>query len=297
MRIFPFFTLLLLIPSALALDVVPPPLPGEAEIMEVSIANPNGGLLTRVHVVVEAETTTLAYIDDDGVLKLPLSEGSMTLRIDRVATPGKDYLYRGVVRDGMRLSPLIVGSATGIVQDEEGAVIRDAIVEARCSAAYLQPEATRTDRFGSFAIDWMPEGYCRFHAERDGVTGVAETVITGGAQQSMVITLSTPVRKKLWIPILIVILAATIVLAVVLSQRKRPKRSETILPTLRDRERAVVEFLMEHPRANQAKVIQETGVPKATLLRIIESLEQKQIVEVVRTGRSKRLRLTKWFRS
>ncbi len=78
---------------------------------------------------------------------------------------------------------------------------------------------------------------------------------------------------------------------------------DDILVALSDSERKVVVFLLNEKKnfsggdffVNQAKIIYGVGVPKTTLVRLLSSLEKKNILEVEKIGKAKRVRFTDWF--
>ena len=68
------------------------------------------------------------------------------------------------------------------------------------------------------------------------------------------------------------------------------------MKTLKDRERKVVEFLLENEnKSTQSKIRYETTIPKTSLIRIFESLENKNIIKIERVGKLKKIELTEWF--
>jgi len=91
---------------------------------------------------------------------------------------------------------------------------------------------------------------------------------------------------------------------------KKDSVKNDILIALNANERKVVNYILEeqekHVSSNgdsegfylhQAKIVYGAGIPKTTLVRLLQSLEQKQIIEWERSGKMKKVKLTEWFNS
>ncbi|MGV8150336.1 MAG: helix-turn-helix transcriptional regulator [Candidatus Woesearchaeota archaeon] len=83
-----------------------------------------------------------------------------------------------------------------------------------------------------------------------------------------------------------------------------------IMTALNANERRVVSFILEEQEKHfsknnshkdfylhQAKIVYGAGISKTTLVRLLQSLEQKKIIEWERSGKIKKVRLTEWFNS
>ena len=68
---------------------------------------------------------------------------------------------------------------------------------------------------------------------------------------------------------------------------------QILLRSLKDNERRVVECLHEFGEMTQTELSARTGIPKSTLSRILQSLEERGIVERYSSGMSKTVRLRK----
>ncbi|RME53987.1 hypothetical protein D6783_00205 [Candidatus Woesearchaeota archaeon] len=77
--------------------------------------------------------------------------------------------------------------------------------------------------------------------------------------------------------------------------KRLSQRTRDILHTLTPNEQRVATFLLENPGAYQNKIVHATSIPKTTLLRILTSLERKNIISIKKEGKIKRIRLTPWF--
>ncbi len=73
-------------------------------------------------------------------------------------------------------------------------------------------------------------------------------------------------------------------------------RARDIMATLNDREQKVVQYLLENNgMGSQANIRNHTGIPKTTLVRAFQSLEDKKVLSVEKIGKMKKVRLTEWF--
>ncbi len=75
-----------------------------------------------------------------------------------------------------------------------------------------------------------------------------------------------------------------------------PQRVKHILPTLNNRERLVVQFLLDNNGiSTQGKIRHGTQIPKTSLIRILDSLRSRKIVSIDVTDVSKSIKLSSWF--
>ena len=74
------------------------------------------------------------------------------------------------------------------------------------------------------------------------------------------------------------------------------KRVNDILNSLKAREKQIVTFLLENNyQATQAKIISGTGIPKTSLMRTLDSLVMRNIIQVQKIQKAKKITLTSWF--
>ncbi len=80
------------------------------------------------------------------------------------------------------------------------------------------------------------------------------------------------------------------------TQQKLLSRVQHILPTLREREQLVIQFLLgNNHKATQAKIRHATKIPKTSLIRILHALQAKKIIAMESTETTKTIKLTEWF--
>jgi len=69
-----------------------------------------------------------------------------------------------------------------------------------------------------------------------------------------------------------------------------------ILPTLSDKERDIVEYLLHNGyTCTQSTLKYKLGIPKTSLVRILQSLEIKKIIYIEKVGKLRKIEITKWF--
>ncbi|MBU0535837.1 MAG: hypothetical protein KKE20_02655 [Nanoarchaeota archaeon] len=74
-------------------------------------------------------------------------------------------------------------------------------------------------------------------------------------------------------------------------------RARDIMKTLNEREREIVDSLLlqKDYKSTQAKLRNDTAIPKTSLVRIFQSLESKKVITVEVIGKLKKIELTDWF--
>ncbi|MBU1976128.1 MAG: hypothetical protein KKG59_07030 [Nanoarchaeota archaeon] len=72
------------------------------------------------------------------------------------------------------------------------------------------------------------------------------------------------------------------------------KRLSDILNTLAPKEKDVVSFLHKEGEVSQAKIIYALTIPKTTLVRLLQNLEAKKVVNIKKMGKVKKISLTNW---
>ncbi len=73
-------------------------------------------------------------------------------------------------------------------------------------------------------------------------------------------------------------------------------RARDIMKTLNERELQIVQYLLTNNHAGtQANLRNHTGIPKTSLVRSFQSLEDKKVLSVEKIGKMKKVKLTDWF--
>ena len=275
---------------------------------------------THVDIALISDKTinTLQYVGSSGILKLVLEPGDyeIVLKVDKIETDGKDYFYKGsytVISDSLETVMLLgAGSVRGIVYNAKGEALRNAIVEVECTADYGEKDATKTDRYGSFAMYWLPEGHCRISAAQNNRVGFENVNIEKGDLEEVEIKLGGTIAESnyLWLMIIAVLIGAAALMyfrkpkvakkettkIMVVRKKEYHPRILDIMRTLKDNEKKIAEYLLENKgKTTQAYIKNSLGIPKTSLARSLKMLEAKNVVSIERIGKMKKVNLTDWF--
>ncbi len=80
------------------------------------------------------------------------------------------------------------------------------------------------------------------------------------------------------------------------STLNKTKRMIDLMNTLNERERTIVETLLKHDgKLKQSKLYRETLIPKTSLARAVQSLQTRNIIELIPFGKTNYVKLSKWF--
>lgn len=282
--------------------------------------------------------TTSYFLEKDQTLKLKLGSGEYRLKIliNDPVTKGYDYYGETLLPVENNLIKVIylypVGSLNGFVKDKLDTAIAGADLSFDCSKALSVNFPKKSDKFGSFSLDYVPIGKCKVYGSYRESLGAEEIEIKQGEKNFVEVKLDAvliPPKSKNYsffgLGILIIILLIVGVLVYYFRRRtksleKREKREEKeikelkkeikevrsledlgkrekdIFKTLRDNEKKIVEFLIEQKEPVYfSKIHYKTGLSKGSLFRNLRSLEEKEIVETVKEGKIRKIRLSEWF--
>lgn len=260
------------------------------------------------------------YIDETGTLLFTSEQNtSYTFLIDSIDTQGFDYA--GTLAAQQQINAFPVGSLVGIVKDKNSNVVDHASLQFSCPAYNLKLNyPATTDDYGSFVVEAIPLNTCRIYAAAKGYIGFADVNIEKGAKKEVEIILNQKRAANTTYTVLfnifiLIILTVLVFLGYKLvaetkkkeaeervekktnqPSKKTSNRLDQILPTLNNREAAIVNFLItaNNHEANQAVVRHNTSIPRTSLTRTITALQQKNIVEIRSVGKVVKVKLTKW---
>jgi hypothetical protein len=266
------------------------------------------------------------YVSD--ILRLKLDDGQYkaVIRVDDLSTPGNDYFKKTdlVVENsliqGIFLYP--IGTVKGIVKDKLDNIVENAELKFECIPNPEIDYPAKTDKFGGFYVNFVPVGECKIFASYKSAIGFKEINVSQGALEDIEINLDKSIlvaRRNIFLDIfvLLIIIIMFILVAAWIFQKKKEhvsavkktteqkqeinKRTEDILQTLSERQKKIVNYLLEHEYKGkkhegiQSNIRREIGVPRTSLARAIESLKIKKIIEVEKIGKAIKLKLTDWF--
>jgi hypothetical protein len=283
----------------------------------------SGDLITDAHIRVYMSNNgqqvgTLRFVGEDGTisLQLPADTWQITLKLDIIGTPGKDYYsqFQVILNSDQNQTAFMqaVGSLSGDVVDENNKLIQDAEVKFECSGDYGETALLATDQFGSFSAEWLPVGSCKVSAISGKKVSSSTVQISQGEVSVVSIVLekdvATPVDDYSWLLLLSVFVLAAIALLFFKKSNRKPSPKEgpkpvrpdrhmnDILSALDENERKIIELLMEKGGESlQNKMTRELGFPKSSMSRAVGGLEARGLIETEKLGRIKRVKLSQWF--
>jgi uncharacterized membrane protein len=288
-------------------NIAPPALPtGDEEDLTLYLYDSDTQeVVTDLHARITLEgkynKSTLKFVED-GRLKLKIEPGSwkLTVLIDDIKTPGKDYTYRSGIRIKSAASEKVFLVPSGSVQGtvyENSQAVSDAEINLYCSSSD-EVISTKTDSSGAFSADWLPIGQCRITTATESERGESQVNITKGGISIVNIELSEGLSGfRIWpYASIILVLLSIILLLLRLSKKPKISRADDIKKTLNEKESIIVNFLLSNNnKGTQATIKNETGIPKTSLLRIFQSLESRNIISIEKIGKMKKIKLTAWF--
>jgi uncharacterized membrane protein len=290
----------------------------------------SGEFIDSVVVTVKSEDFVInQFVELDDILRTNLENGiyQAEIIVDDLNTEGKDYyaVENLDVKDNLIKAIYVypIGSIQGIVKDKLDNVI-NAKLRFECNTELIDfPD--KTNSFGGFGTE-IPVGRCRIFASYQDGIGFLDVVVEKGSLNVVEINLDKAIvnenNKYPFVLIaLIILFFGTFIYFVrknfrlkkeekVLERKEKEveqevvelkaelelgKRGTDIFETLKAKEKKIVEYILKEGRTTQAKIHHELNIPKASLFRLINALEEKKIIEVKQVGRVKRIKLSKWF--
>jgi len=293
-------------------------------------------IISDAFVKVEADSQVSDYyLGKEETLRLNLKEGNYLLHflINNPQTRGYDYY--GVREISIKNSQVQIvylypgGSLSGSVKDKVGTAISEADLKFDCNTAVSVDYPDKTDKFGSFSLDYVPIGVCKVYGSVEDDLGIKEIEIKPGVKNFIEInldqTVTTPSKNNYLF--FVVIFAILIIFILLFSFRKKIKaltkkekqeekevivlkkeikeiksledlgqRGKDIFKTLRKNEKTIVEFLVEQKEPVYfSKIHYKTGLSKGSLSRNIKSLENKDLIKTFKEGKIRKIKLSEWF--
>ncbi|PIN86649.1 hypothetical protein COV19_04005 [Candidatus Woesearchaeota archaeon CG10_big_fil_rev_8_21_14_0_10_44_13] len=256
------------------------------------------------------------------------------LEVDLPQTPGIDYyrihsfVLNGAAGQNVQdvfLFP--VASLRGIVKDKLDNIVGYADLRFECVNDMGVEFPQTTTKFGSIAVDAMPVGSCKIFASLGDAVGYEEINLNQGQLMDMEINLDKSIvapekdDSVIWTIILILAVLAALFAYIyfILKKEKKlekdvkkekrvekkiekleqdigGKRAEDIIPTLNAKEKDVMNHLfLNRKESSQARIRHDTGIPRTSLARVLQSLESKNIIKVEKHGKLVKVKLTPWF--
>lgn len=230
-----------------------------------------------------------------------------TIVLDDPLTDAADYAFSGEVifaEEEITLTVFPIAFLRGEVYDQSHTLVSRALLDFTCDTPTSLLFPQRTDKYGSFT-SYIPVGKCVVSASTSTFRGKKELATTRGQSLATEIVLDTKVGTTsllAWI-VGILVVVGLITLAVrnyVRLPRLRKKRKEypqlmSVRKTLNATEQQILDFLASHRETTSAALRHALKIPRTSLARILERLAVKQIVELERHGKMKRVKLASWI--
>ncbi len=258
-------------------------------------------------------TITEYAADNEIILVLP-HDTDLSITVDVPSTEGKDFFLRLESKDLNTTETvylLPVSTLDLVVVDSLENRVPHARVSIQCEKEYGIEYGDQTDKYGSFT-SLLPVGTCTVHAEKESKAG-SKTI---QVQQGETARVKIKLRDSFSLAAILVVLAGMMAGMWFVLKRARSRspakagtgrgeqerdkamtsRISTILQTLNERERQVVEYLLENEgKSTQARIRHATHIPKTSLARILETLKRKNVLNYESNGMLKKVELTPWF--
>ena len=306
---------------------LPPPIPAGdyisvLEIRDVTNALPMANSTVRFTLTKGNESEVLTErTGENGVVVIFVDEGNWDVQaeIDYPETAGSDFLGRmtmGFFNDTNKTFPLQpVGTVYGEVMYKDSPIAANLTLSC-ISSAYDPNELNRNllhTPTGFFSLR-VPAGGCTISAETAAGTGFASASVgKGGAEEAKIpvgemqaplpgFNLAVAAGLSAFL-LLIWLLRMNRSKAEAEKKKQRPEAAgkkkavkEIRMPAgLNAREKKVVRVIIEKDgKAKQSLIYRETLIPKTSLARVIQSLEERGIVNVHPFGKTRIIELREW---
>lgn len=270
----------------------------------------------------------------DGKLNMNVPDGyyDLVILIDDVSTNGYDFvgkkssLFPLTDEDAITLVALPVGSLSISIEDLDGKFVENALIRVDCERNYGAQGYYKTDEFGAVNIDYLPIGKCMIRGAYEEFTTKKIITIQAGHKEDVQFVYSGRINETKidWFTIILIILVACLItLGIVFAKSKKSNKEiikddsdnkpgaakVDIISALNRKEKLVVEYLLEENlkhvqsgnvggfHVSQANIIYGAGLPKTSLVRVLNSLEQKNIIIIEKFGKMKKISFSEWFES
>ena len=265
--------------------------------------------ITAVNKNTGEEYTLSNYLTENSI-SIDRDSGNykIIIKADDLNTAGKDFYFEDDIElnDNLQREALLfsVGTLRGSVLDELDNLVKSDL-KFECSKNYGEEKPLYTDKYGFFNVDYMPIGECRIIASQGDSAGKINILIEKGKISNLEIKLEKLKKSNIYIYMSFIVLILLIFFLHKLkskapkkqkSKKQINKRSLDIIKTLGSKEKQVVEFLLSNKYySTQANIMHNTKIPKTTLIRILDSLKNKKIIDIEVLGKTKKIKLTMWF--
>lgn len=284
-----------------------------AQAAELSFENSETGtpIADKIISISINEQEFIKQTDSSGKININIMLGQKAeFTIDAVETPGKDYYGTVLYDNETEIMLFPIASLRGIVKDSLDNIVSYADLKFACKPLPKINHPSTADRFGTFSTI-TPTGKCKIYASYEDALGFEEITIEQGELRDVEIKLDKtivtfPAEKYTgWIVGMIAglaIFAFTIYLVLrkkvprQKAERKETTKTKDVMPTLNAKEKEIVQYLeINKGKALQSQIRHHTGIPRTSLARILKTLEDKNILQIRKEGKTVKIKLTDWF--
>lgn len=276
----------------------------------------------------------MVFVDGNEYLLEELSANEVMhpaqILIDNPQTRGIDYV--GISANETTIVTYEAATVQGFIVDRVSNVIPNASLSLKCTHKLFVNQTYVTDKLGFFTLS-TPKGACTVIAEKNNQIGFAHLYFHQGDLQYIQILLNfsqlDSIRNSqnnlaantedfglttILVFSLIIVALVSVgsyvyirqVARKIIVNDKENKHSQTddtfsdsaftlIEKTLNAREREIVAILKNKQPINQTDLKHQTGLPKSTLSRILQKMEQKQLIVIDEVGKIKKITLSHMF--
>lgn len=270
------------------------------------------------------EISTRDFTSENGRVEIGLEPGlyQVEIGVDFEGTQGFDYYGESLltVREetvGLTLGVQKVGSFSVGLVDRNGVPVEDGDLSVECEGSYGVQGSQEVDEFGTAQLDFLPVGSCTFRGSVGGFFVSYDTVIEHGSRENVTLRFDEYSVEQNGFPWIYVILGLFIVLIVASvwfsdvrfefvdnghddKEDGLSDKQQGILLGVGGRERKVLQCLFDvevegEDGLSQAELSRRTGIPKTSLARIVDKLEGRDLIDVDKEGRLKKIRISNFF--
>ena len=252
------------------------------------------------------ETQVILARDGNVRLSRNLLQDPVEITLDDPNTDGMDYFFYGDINtDEEEVQAILfpVSQVRGNVYDSLNNLVRGVSLEFDCDKPTGIKFPDASDKYGAFS-SYVPIGKCVISATNGKMIDKQTIETNRGASYELNLKLEKEVsfRQNYYWVILVGILGLILFYfrrEKIPGKKKKQvenKELKTITKTLNEKERSIVDFLINNGnKSTSSKIRHAMKMPKTSLSRILERLEAKKVVEIERNGKLKQIRLSGWL--
>jgi uncharacterized membrane protein len=264
-----------------------------------------GDLVAHIDIVDDGNKNGVKgmFFVENGILKFPEGEYVGEIILDDSSTASVDYYFYGKFNtaDGS-ISFMPVGKISGSIYDSLNNLISKADINFECDKMSNIAFPKKSDKYGDF-VSYIPTGKCVLSVADGSMVGKISFEVKKGESKDIDVFLEMGINSGVgiyWVLFIVLIVVIVIYLLKFKKVKKKPKKKNrnlnSILKTLNDKEKNIVEYLLSNKNiSTSSKIRYNLKIPKTSLSRILDKLEEKKILDIEREGNLKKVRISEWI--